>query len=121
MQLAAEIGEAYVGLRDQQQRVTIGRESADLEARILTLTEQRRSRGVASDLDVERIRTQVENTRASIIPLDEQIAESLDQLAVLTGREPGALDGELAAPQALPTLAGDGRGGRPGASAAPAA
>jgi NodT family efflux transporter outer membrane factor (OMF) lipoprotein len=104
VQLAAEVAQAYVGLRDQQQRVTIGHESADLEARILTLTEQRRSRGVASDLDVERIRSQVENTRASIIPLDAQVAESLDELAVLTGREPGALDSELAAPKALPTL-----------------
>jgi NodT family efflux transporter outer membrane factor (OMF) lipoprotein len=104
VQLAAEVAQAYVGLRDQQQRVTIGHESADLEARILTLTEQRRSRGVASDLDVERIRSQVENTRASIIPLDAQVAESLDELAVLTGREPGALDSELEAPKALPTL-----------------
>jgi NodT family efflux transporter outer membrane factor (OMF) lipoprotein len=104
VQLAAEIAQAYVSLRDQQQRVIIGRESADLEARILTLTEQRRSRGVASDLDVERIRSQVENTRASIIPLDAQVAESLDELAVLTGREPGALDSELAAPKVLPML-----------------
>jgi NodT family efflux transporter outer membrane factor (OMF) lipoprotein len=104
VQLAAEVAQAYVGLRDEQQRVTIGHESADLEARILTLTEQRRSRGVASDLDVERIRSQVENTRASIIPLDAQVDESLDELAVLTGREPGALDSELAAPKALPAL-----------------
>jgi NodT family efflux transporter outer membrane factor (OMF) lipoprotein len=104
VQLAAEVAQAYVGLRDEQQRVAIARESEQLEARILTLTEQRRSRGVSSDLDVERIRSQVENTRASIIPLDAQIAESLDELAVLTGREPGALDAELAAPKALPTL-----------------
>ena len=104
VQLAAEVAQAYVGLRDEQQRVIIGRESADLEARILTLTEQRRSRGVASDLDVERIRSQVENTRASIIPLDAQVAESLDELAVLTGREPGALDSELVMPKTLPTL-----------------
>ncbi|HEY1999260.1 efflux transporter outer membrane subunit [Paraburkholderia sp.] len=104
VQLAAEVAQDYVGLRDQQQRVAIARESEQLEARILELTVQRRSRGVASDLDVERIRSQVENTRASIIPLDAQIAESLDELAVLTGREPGALDAELAAPKALPAL-----------------
>jgi outer membrane protein TolC len=53
---------------------------------------------------VERIRTQVENTRASIIPLDAQITESLDQLAVLTGKEPGALDAELSAGSPLPRL-----------------
>jgi NodT family efflux transporter outer membrane factor (OMF) lipoprotein len=104
VQLSAEVAQAYVDLRDQQQRIALVRESAELEEQILTLTQQRREQGVASELDVERIRTQVENTRASIIPLDAQITESLDQLAVLTGREPGALDAELSAGSPLPHL-----------------
>ncbi|MGF6645617.1 efflux transporter outer membrane subunit [Paraburkholderia sp. GAS82] len=114
VQLAAEVAQAYVGLRDEQQRVSIAHESAELETRILTLTEQRRARGVASDLDVERIRSQVENTQASIIPLDAQVAESLDELAVLTGREPGALDAELSAQKPLPTLPATVAVGDPG-------
>lgn len=104
VQLSAEIAQAYIDLRDQQQRIALVRQSAQLEEQILTLTEQRRERGVASDLDVERIRTQVENTRQSIIPLDAQITESLDKLAVLTGLEPGALDAELSSGGPLPTL-----------------
>lgn len=104
VQLSAEVAQAYVDLRDQQQRIELVRQSAQLEQQILTLTQQRRAQGVASELDVERIRTQVENTRATIIPLDAQIAESLDQLAVLTGREAGTLDAELAGAGALPTL-----------------
>jgi NodT family efflux transporter outer membrane factor (OMF) lipoprotein len=104
VQLSAEIAQAYVDLRDQQQRIALVRKSAELEEQVLTLTQQRREQGVASELDVERIRTQVENTRASIIPLDAQITESLDQLAVLTGKEPGALDAELAAVSTLPPL-----------------
>jgi NodT family efflux transporter outer membrane factor (OMF) lipoprotein len=104
VQLSAEIAQAYVDLRDQQQRIALVRKSAELEEQVLTLTQQRREQGVASELDVERIRTQVENTRAAIIPLDAQITESLDQLAVLTGKEPGALDAELATVSALPPL-----------------
>jgi NodT family efflux transporter outer membrane factor (OMF) lipoprotein len=104
VQLSAEIAQAYVDLRDQQQRLALVRQSAELEEQILTLTQQRREQGVASELDVERIRTQVENTRATIIPLDAQITESLDQLAVLTGKEPGALDAELSTVSPLPTL-----------------
>jgi NodT family efflux transporter outer membrane factor (OMF) lipoprotein len=104
VQLSAEIAQAYVDLRDQQQRIALVRQSAELEEHILTLTQQRREQGVASDLDVERIRTQVENTRQSIIPLDAQISESLDRLAVLTGKEPGALDAELSSVSPLPTL-----------------
>jgi NodT family efflux transporter outer membrane factor (OMF) lipoprotein len=104
VQIAAEVAQSYIDLRDRQQRIALVRESAELEQQTLTLTEQRRSRGVASDLDVERIRTQVENTRTTIIPLDVEIIESFDQLAALTGREPGALDAELKAGQALPAV-----------------
>ena len=104
VQLSAEVAQAYVNLRDQQQRIALVRDSAELEAQILTLTEQRRAQGVASELDVERIRTQVENTRGTLIPLDAQITESLDQLATLTGNEPGALDAELSTAGLLPTL-----------------
>jgi len=104
VQLSAEVAQAYVDLRDRQQRIALVRNSAEIEEQILTLTEQRRAQGVASELDVERIRTQVENTRGTLIPLDAQITESLDELAVLTGREPGALDAELTASGPLPAL-----------------
>ena len=117
VQLSAEIAQAYVDLRDQQQRIVLVRESAELEEQVLTLTQQRRAQGVASDLDVERIRTQVENTRGTLIPLDAQITESLDQLATLTGREPGALDAELTDTGALPGTTRDDSGRRPGRAA----
>jgi NodT family efflux transporter outer membrane factor (OMF) lipoprotein len=104
VQLSAEVAQAYVDLRDQQQRLVLIRKSAELEEQVLTLTQQRREQGVASDLDVERIRTQVENTHQSLIPLDAQITESLDQLAVLTGKEPGTLDADLSTVSPLPTL-----------------
>jgi NodT family efflux transporter outer membrane factor (OMF) lipoprotein len=102
--LAAEVAQAYISLRDQQQRLTLANQSAELEQQTLVLIQQRRARGVAGDADVERQTTQVENTRATLIPLDEQITESLDQLAVLTGQAPGALDRELSAPAPLPVL-----------------
>jgi NodT family efflux transporter outer membrane factor (OMF) lipoprotein len=102
--LAAEVAQAYIGLRDQQQRLALANHSAELEQQTLALIQQRRARGVATDTDVERQTTQVENTRATLIPLDEQITESLDQLAVLTGRAPGALDRELSTTAPLPAL-----------------
>lgn len=104
VQLSAEVAQTYIDLRDRQQRIALVRKSTEIEEQVLTLTQQRRAQGVASDLDVERVRTQVENTRAAMIPLDAQIVESLDQLAFLTGREPGALDAQLAAAASLPKL-----------------
>ncbi|SAL60489.1 RND efflux system outer membrane lipoprotein [Caballeronia udeis] len=102
--LAAEVAQAYVGLRDEQQRLTLAKRSAELEQQMLTLTQQRRAHGTAADVDVERLTTQVENTRSTFSPLDAQVAESLDQLAVLTGQAPGALDQELSALGPLPAL-----------------
>ncbi|MBE1160931.1 efflux transporter outer membrane subunit [Dyella acidiphila] len=102
--LAAEVAQAYIDLRSQQQRLALANQSAALEQQTLDLIRQRRARGVVPDADVERQTTQVENTKANLIPLDEQITESLDQLAVLTGQAPGALDQQLSTPAALPSL-----------------
>jgi len=104
VRIAAEVAQAYIDLRDRQQRIALVRESADLEDQTLTITQQRRSRGVASELDVERIRTQVDDTRGTLIPLEAQITESFDELSVLTGREPGALDAELNEGRPLPAI-----------------
>ncbi len=102
--LAAEVAQAYVGLRDQQQRLLIAQRTAELQQQSLTLTEQRRAGGTAADVDVERLTTQVENTRSTLTPLAAQVEISLDQLAVLTGKAPGALDAELAQARPLPDL-----------------
>ena len=104
VQLAAEVGQAYIGLRDQQQRLRIARQSEQLERQLLDFTEQRLARGTASELDRERIATQVETTRAASIALELEVIESLDELALLSGLEPGALDTRLSRETPLPTL-----------------
>jgi NodT family efflux transporter outer membrane factor (OMF) lipoprotein len=100
--LAAQVVQAYAGLRDQQQRLALSRQEAAMEETILNLTEQRRQHGAASDADVERLRVDLETTRGTVIPLQAQIDASLDELAVLTGQAPGALDQELSTPTPLP-------------------
>ena len=100
--LTAEVAQAYVQLRDLQHRLALARENTDLETRTLDLTRVRRNGGTASDLDVERLTTQLETTRATVVPLQAQLAEQFDRLAVLTGQVPGALDTELATAQPVP-------------------
>lgn len=104
VQLAAEVGQAYVGLREQQASLAHLKASEKLEADMLDLTRQRRARGVASELEVERLLTQLENTRARIAPVEAGMIESFDQLALLTGRAPGVLDAALGQPRELPAL-----------------
>ena len=102
--LTAEVGQAYVNLRDRQRRIALARQSAQMQQQMLTLTRQRFDRGAASALDVERLSGQVEATNGQIVPLQAELESYLNALAVLTGEEPGALDALLntAAPVPLP-------------------
>jgi NodT family efflux transporter outer membrane factor (OMF) lipoprotein len=102
--LAAEVAQAYIDLRDEQQRLALAQRQTEVEQKMLTLTQQRLARGTAADIDIERLTTQVESTRATLMPLDAQVTDSLDRLAVLTGRAPGALDEQLATTAQLPTM-----------------
>jgi len=97
VQLAAEVGHAYVGLREAQTRLALAREAVELQRQVLDLTRQRQARGAAADGDIERVETDFEQAEAEVAPLAGQTDQFRDQLAVLTGREPGALDAELAA------------------------
>lgn len=100
--LSAQVAQAYVGLRDVQERVRLNAESSRLQQRQLELTRQRYAAGATSALQVDRLQNQLESTDAQRIPLAAQVAQYLDQLAVLTGRTPGALDQTLAAAMPVP-------------------
>lgn len=93
--LSAQVAQAYVALRDVQARIRLNRASTALQERQVVLARQRYAAGTASLLDVERLRNQLESTQADAIPLGAQADEYLNQLAVLTGRVPGALDTTL--------------------------
>ena len=99
MSLTAQVAQAYIDLRDAQERARLNAESSRLQARSLDLTRQRFAAGTASALDVERLDNQRQTTDAQAVPLQAQIDEQLDTLAVLTGRAPGALDATLQVPK----------------------
>ena len=94
--LAAEVAQNYVEYRDRQHQLALARQAARMQQQMLDLAQQRYDRGAASALDVERLRNQVENTNAQLVPLDAQLDAYRDALAVLTGAAPGTLDAMLA-------------------------
>jgi outer membrane protein, multidrug efflux system len=100
--LTAEVASTYVGLRAQQRRQALLRDTAAFDAQALTLVRQRRDQGVASADDVEQRAQQAEATQSSLADVAAEIAASLDRLALLTGQAPGALDEPLAASQSGP-------------------
>ncbi len=100
--LSAEVVQAYVNLRDRQRRIDLNNRSVQMQERMLTLTQQRYDRGTASRLDVTRLQNQLDSTRADIPPLNAQLEAYMDELATLTGDEPGALDERLKPVQPIP-------------------
>jgi NodT family efflux transporter outer membrane factor (OMF) lipoprotein len=102
VQLAAEVGQAYVNLRDAQVRLALTQQSSAIQRQMLELTRARRAGGTADELDVARIEAQARQTEAQLGPLRGQLEQALDELAVLAGQEPGALPTDLSQPRSLP-------------------
>lgn len=100
--LSAQVAQAYVALRDVQARARLNARSTALQRQALALQRQRLAAGTASQLQVDRLQQQLESTDAQNIPLAAQIDEYKGQLAILTGRTPGALDATLATDVPVP-------------------
>ena len=100
--LTAEVAQAYLNVRDRQRRIALNKESIARQEQMLALTGQRFDRGTASRLDVERLNQQLDSTRADTTPLSAELEAYLDELATLTGDEPGMLDQTMGTTQPLP-------------------
>jgi NodT family efflux transporter outer membrane factor (OMF) lipoprotein len=100
--LTAEVAQAYVQLRDAQQRQALTEQNIAIEERLLQLMQVRQNAGSATDLDVARLSNQLDSTRATLGPLRAAVTQQLDRLAILSAREPGALDAELSEPGVAP-------------------
>lgn len=100
--LAAELALTYVDLRSLEARLSIAQ--ANLEAQ--TDTEQivgwRVEAGLATELDLERARSNASQTRAQIPVLRTSLEQARNGLAVLVGDPPGALAALLDAPRPVP-------------------
>ena len=100
--LTREVATAYVDLRDAQARLALARANAATEQRMLDLTRLRRAGGAATDLDVERVFTQLKQIQATAVPLAAQAEIYADQISQLAGHEPGTLDALVATSRPLP-------------------
>jgi outer membrane protein, multidrug efflux system len=100
--LSCEVAEAYIELRDAQGRAALTMRNIDIEERLVELVGQRRARGTASDLDLARVKNELDTTRVTLPPLTTQVFLQMDRLAMLTGKAPGSLDGDLRTVTALP-------------------
>ncbi|MBC7833599.1 MAG: efflux transporter outer membrane subunit [Phycisphaerales bacterium] len=104
LMLAAETARAYMELRGAQRQLAVANATLRDQRQTLTVTEDRHTNGLASDLEVVRARTEVEATAAEIPPIEQAIRQYIHVLSTLMALAPTALSDELVSPSSLPVV-----------------
>ena len=100
--VTAEVARDYLQLRGSQYRLQLARNNLGLEQDTLRLTQNLRTAGFNTELDVTRAQTQVAQTRATIVPLTTMVSQQEHAIAVLLGLGPDELTAELDVPAPVP-------------------
>lgn len=94
--LLAEVARNYLELRGYQQQIEIARRNVAIQQEAAEVAASKAKLAGGSELDVARAQAQVASTQSLIPQLEALRDQSAHRLAVLLGREPRALVGELA-------------------------
>lgn len=100
--LAAEIASTYTNLRANEARLVVLRQNVTTREETAQLATWRQQAGEADSLESSRAQSSLESARAAIPSLEQAIAQGRNQLALLAGREPGALDPLLTGGKGIP-------------------
>jgi len=102
--LESEVAQSYLQLRAAQMLVAQQQQIVQSAQESLALTQNRASLGLTSQLDAAQAQAQLLEDAAQLPGYEKQVQESINQLDILVGQPPGALDAMLAAPAPLPAL-----------------
>ncbi|MBB4613600.1 efflux transporter outer membrane subunit [Novosphingobium taihuense] len=100
--LSAEITRAYVGLRARQAMLGLQDRQVEIDRELVSLAKQRFAAGTIPQQPVNAAEAQAFASEADAAKSRAEIAVLIDQIAVLTGKEPGALDTLLGTPVDVP-------------------
>lgn len=94
--LASEVAIAYTELRATEARFEVLRRNVKTREQTSQLASWRQRAGEADSLEASQALTSLEQARAGIPALEQAASRARNRLALLIGREPGALDAVLA-------------------------
>jgi len=89
------VATTYFSALGLQERLTVARENLADAERILTAYRERMAFGASTRLDVAQQENEVAVQRALIPPLEQDLRQSIDALAVLTGRMPETMPADM--------------------------
>lgn len=90
--IASSVALTYFQVLASHDRIAIASDDLESAERLLKILQARVAAGVSSALDVAQQETTVATVNASIPPLEAQLQQSTDALALLTGAFPESLD-----------------------------
>lgn len=105
--IVAETARAYVDLRGLQAQLLVLHENIAVAKKYVDLTNDQTQRGITNELDLALARRQLATLQSDEQPLRAQIEGQKAAIAVLTGRFPEEIAGQLAATASLPRLPAD--------------
>jgi NodT family efflux transporter outer membrane factor (OMF) lipoprotein len=100
--LMADVAANYVDVRTLQERIKYGRANVEAQAGSLQLTGDRFDAGLSPLTDVTQAEYNLANSQAAIPRLEARLAATVNRLAVLLGKPPGAVDDLLATDPGVP-------------------
>ncbi|MGZ5013916.1 MAG: efflux transporter outer membrane subunit [Methylobacter sp.] len=103
--LLGDVARNYVELRANQRLAAITRENLHAQQETQELTQIRQQSGLANMLEVTQAQAQTATTEAQLPNYETAVKQSIHALAVLLGREPGALAIRLDQQGVIPTVA----------------
>ncbi|HKB41664.1 MAG TPA: efflux transporter outer membrane subunit [Gemmataceae bacterium] len=93
--LLADVATNYVQYRVAQQRIRIARDNIRIQQGLVALVERQQKVGTATSLDVEQLRTLLEQTRSTVPALQITLGQANDTLCILLGIPPRDLEPDL--------------------------
>ena len=100
--LSSEVALNYLSLRTLQERLGIAQKNLDLQMETLKLLQSRYDAGLTDSLALNQAKYTVEQTRSTIPPIQTNLEETMNGLAILVGSVPGSLEEILGAQKPLP-------------------
>jgi NodT family efflux transporter outer membrane factor (OMF) lipoprotein len=100
--LLSEVAQSYSNVRIAEQRLMYARQNVDIQKGSLRIAEDRLLNGVVTRLDVTQAISNLEQTNASIYPLEAARRQAVNQLCILMGIPPRNLDAMLANHHGIP-------------------
>jgi NodT family efflux transporter outer membrane factor (OMF) lipoprotein len=100
--LSAEVARVYVALRAQQTTAALLERQVACDQRLVDYARGRFAGGTVAEQTIDTAQAALAQSQSDLVDARAQVTALADQLAVLIGREPGALDTLIATPAPLP-------------------